>query len=517
MKRENDTNNTVLTTNIQNQTLNSTHVGLTILALIGYHLLFWHESFGVNILLFTALILGWSVYKQGRIMMNKPILFTAIITLVFSIFVVVHGSYLAKFGYLCSLFIYLGFLFQPNTKSIVSALPSGIFNLPVSFINTINKTVKSIPRPKKYDKVLRWSKIIMIPLAVLILFVVIFSFANPIFSRLTNEFFITIFDALSNFFKQFSLDWIFFMIFGVAVVFGVSINGNISLFADYDKNSSDFVIRKKRVRFAIIKRIGLKEENKTAVIMMTLINLLLLLINAIDVKWIWFDFRLSEGQTYSQLVHQGTYLLILSILISMGIIFYYFRKNQNFYAKNKKLKMAAYLWIIQNVVLAISVAIRNIRYIEQYGLTYKRIGVLFFLVMTCIGLIALFLKIKNKKSVFYVLKFNSWALYILLFIMAAFNWDIIVVRYNLSMTEVAQIDKYYLLSFSDKTLPILQVNREKLEELSENSHDDYRDYSNNTIEQLNRRISGYKYKKHSSKETFLSWNYADDQTSKFFK
>lgn len=517
MKRENNTNNTVLTTNIQNQTLNSTHVGLTILALMGYHLLFWHESFGVNTLLFTALILGWSVYKQGKTMMNKSILFTATITFVFSILVVIHGSYLAKFGYICSLFIYLGFLFQPGTKSIISAFPTGLFNLPISFVNNINAFRKWMPKPKRDSKILKGVKITAIPLAVLILFVVIFSFANPIFSRFTNEFFVTFFDMIARFFEQLSWSWISFMILGVVIVFGVFVNGNISLFANYEKNSSDFVVRKKRKTFAIIKRVGLKEENKTAVIMMVLINLLLLLINAIDVKWIWFDFRLSEGQTYSQLVHQGTYLLILSILISMGIIFYYFRKNQNFYTKNQKLKVVAYLWILQNVVLAISVAIRNMRYIEQYGLTYKRIGVLFFLVMTCIGLIALFLKIKNKKSVFYVLKFNSWALYILLFIMAAFNWDIIVVRYNLSMTEVAQIDKWYLLSFSDKTLPILHVNREKLEELSENSYDDSRDYSNNTIEQLNRRISDYKYQKHTSKETFLSWNYVDDQTSKFFK
>jgi hypothetical protein len=72
-------------------------------------------------------------------------------------------------------------------------------------------------------------------------------------------------------------------------------------------------------------------------------------------------------------------MLILSILLSLGILIYYFRSNQNFYPKNGFLKAAAYLWLVQNAVLSVSVLIRCGYYISEYGLAYKRIGVVIFL------------------------------------------------------------------------------------------------------------------------------------------
>jgi uncharacterized membrane protein len=308
------------------------------------------------------------------------------------------------------------------------------------------------------------------------------------------------------------------MIFGVIIILGVSLNGNINLFADQENSCSENILRKRLKRFGKIKPLGLKDENKTAILLMGLVNLLLFVINGIDIQWIWLNFSLTGSQTYAQLVHEGTYLLILSILISMGIIFYYFRKNQNFYSKNRRLKSVAYLWIAQNILLAMSVAIRNIRYIDHYGLTYKRIGVLVFLIMTCIGLITLFLKVKNGKTSYYVVKINAWALYLLLFGLSVFNWDIIVVSYNLNMPETAPIDKSYLLTFSDKTLPILYIHKTRFIQDVDKGKQVDSDYSEMSYSlKIDERIRDYRYYEGVSEETWLSWNYADYKTRKFFE
>lgn len=515
MKKENTSRETNTS---EKKNINAKSIALSILALIGYHLIFWHESFGLNTIIFTSAILGWSFYSQKRDFLNKTVLATAVITLLLSFLIAIHGSFLAKFSYICSLLIYLGFLFNPSIKSIISALPGGLFNIPVSFIHSISITTKQIKIPKKYNGTFRFLKFTLMPLAVLFVFLIIFNYANPVFNNLTSNVLDLIGRAIAKFFSQLSWAWIFFMIFGMIIISGIALNGNIKMFAKYEEKSSDSVIRRKIRSFRRFKMIGLKDENRTGVILMILINLLLFIMNFIDIQWIWFNFSLTGNQTYSQLVHEGTYLLILSILISMGIIFYYFRRNQNFYVKNRPLKVGAYLWIIQNIIMVISVAIRNLRYIDEFGLTNKRIGVLVFLIMTMVGLVTLFIKVRNKKSTFFVLKINSWAMYLLFFVLSIFNWDIIVVRFNLNMPETKPIDKEYLLTFSDKTLPYVYANRARFMDPNKftiNYGSDYRGVS--YIDKINQRVAEFTSRAGKENETFLSWNYADDRAMLFFK
>lgn len=515
MKKENTSSSV---TPFSEMNVQAQSVALSILSLIGYHLLFWGESFGVNTIIFTFVIFGWSFYSQKETFLHKTVLVTAVITILLSLLIVIHGSFLAKFSYICSLFIFLGFQFNPIIKSIISALPAGLFNFPVSFIISFSETFKQIKIPGKYSGVLRFLKFTLLPFAVLLVFLIIFNFANPVFNSLINDFIGYVGRMVLKFLFQLSWSWIFFMIFGMIVISGIAFNGNINMFAQYEEKSSDSVIRRRIRRFGLVKMIGLKDENRTGVILMVLVNSLLLVVNFIDIQWIWFDFSLTETQTYSQLVHEGTYLLILSILISMGIIFYYFRRNQNFYVKNRSLKTGAYLWIFQNIIMVVSVAIRNIRYIEQFGLTYKRIGVLVFLIMTLVGLVTLFIKVKDKKSTFFVLKINSWAMYLLFFALSIFNWDIIVVRFNLNMRESNPIDKEYLLTFSDKTLPYIYANRVRFMSANDGSHD-YESASDRIsyIDVINKRAADFSRNRGREEETFLSWNYADDRAQVFLK
>lgn len=251
--------------------------------------------------------------------------------------------------------------------------------------------------------------------------------------------------------------------------------------------------------------VDLKQEYQIGILLIAMVNVLLLVVNAIDIQFLWLNFDLNEVENLAKLVHTGTYMLIVSILLSMGILMYFFRKNLNFYFKNGLLKKLAYIWIFQNVILVISVVIRTYYYIAEHGLAYKRIGVLLFLTLTTYGLYSLFVKIKGHKSSFYLVRVNSWAVYAMLVFMACLNWDMLIVKHNIekckSAESKAKIDIGFMVSRSDQTLPILLANRQYIEkDLKRLFSEMYLDYRIET------------YLEEQKKYSWASWNYGDAST-----
>ena len=226
----------------------------------------------------------------------------------------------------------------------------------------------------------------------------------------------------------------------------------------HEQQFSDVLERKRNKRKAEFPLATLRQEYKIAIMLFASLNVLLFFNNCVDVNWIWFNFELTEGLNLKQFVHEGTYLLIFSILLAMGIVLYYFRGNLNFFSQNGLLKRLAYAWVFQNAILVISVGLRNYHYIAYHGLAYKRIGVIFFLLLTLFGLATLFIKIKDRKSTFFLLRINSWAVFGVILWLSLINWDSYIARYNLTASYPAAVDTEFLLSLSDKTLPILKAH-----------------------------------------------------------
>jgi len=261
-----------------------------------------------------------------------------------------------------------------------------------------------------------------------------------------------------------------------------------------------------RNRFLKTKRLlpfktnSLKQEYQTALLVIISLNVLLFLVNLVDIYYVWFAAIKVTPNQLSNYVHEGTYFLIMALILAMVVIVYYFRKNLNFYPGNRILKFAAYAWVFQNAILAISVAIRNFRYIDHFGLAYKRLGVFIFLLMVFIGLITLFFKIKEKRTLYYLLHRNSWALYAVLIIFSVINWDVMITRYNISVDTESKIDVVYLVhELSNKNIYVLKEHESYLREMatSERGFD----------KMLATKI--WKFEKEQKRYSWLSWNWAD--------
>jgi hypothetical protein len=246
------------------------------------------------------------------------------------------------------------------------------------------------------------------------------------------------------------------------------------------------------------------------VILLVMVNLLLLVVNILDIRFTWFGFDPKEVDNLAYYVHHGTYVLIFSISLSMFILLYLFRGSQNFYNNNRFMKYLAFVWIFQNVIMAVSVFIRNFYYIQYYfALSYKRIGVIIFLILVFIGLITMFVKIYNKKTTFYLFKVNSLAAFIMLILMSSYSWDPQIAEFNLSNPDKDRIDIHYLMCLSDDTLPILDMNRDVLDK-------NYFYYRNkfNGLEELERRKA--EFFAEQGRCTWLSWNLSDNSVKKYF-
>ncbi|MBA3899633.1 MAG: DUF4173 domain-containing protein [Bacteroidetes bacterium] len=428
---------------------------------------FWEEKFGINLFLYTSLLMAYLCWRNFGSFYHKRVMLTSSITFLTGILVITINSDLAKTIHIFSFIISVGFIQEVKLRSIFYAALSVLLKFMVlpkmlnSLFTRISSEHSSLKRSFYY---LRLS---LIPVLVLVIYLLIFNTANPLFAHY--------FDAIYSKFLivvgELSLLRILFFFIGFLTTAGLMLNGSYNGLVLKDELSKKISLTRKKARLPIIhnnispfKMRSLLNEYRTALILTGLLNLLLLSVNYIDIKALWFGFEVPVSFNLKEFVHSGTYLLILSIIISMIILLYFFRGNLNFYHKRRGLKILSYIWIVQNIVLCISVFLRNYHYITYHGLAYKRIGVAVFLFLTIIGLITLIIKIKEHKSLYFQLKTNGWALYFVLAFLTFFNWDLIIVKHNLSHPNQKDIDVDFYYQLSDKTLPYLYANLARVEE-----------------------------------------------------
>jgi len=377
--------------------------------------------------------------------------------------------------------IYLGNAHFELLKSTGTALLLGILQAisgPYGIIKKLQHTklgkvnIKPVIRPAKY---------ILLPFVIVSIFCFLYSIANPIFAKYTHtiansirNFFVNIF---SFFFVDISIEKLLFILFGCTVTAGIIVGIKSKTLTEIELGNEDQLKRKRRdlkrpsfgyefrtlLAGSLIKRkMALKTENIIGVISFAALNLLLLLLNGIDVATLWLNKTIETNKNFSAELHDGTYTLIFSIVIAMLIIIFFFSGNLNFYRKNKWVKLLAYIWMAQNIFLVASVLHRDYDYIFNHGLTYKRIGVLVFATLSLIGLVTVYLKVARHKTAFYLYRVNSKIWYVLLILLSFVNWDVLIVSYNINQLDKIGVDAEHLMSFSDKTLPLLEKNRDQL-------------------------------------------------------
>lgn len=420
-----------------------------------YNYFFWKESFGINLLIFSMALGAALVYVYPGSVKSINVRISFIGSILSAFFVFVYNTDYAKVIHLISFAIFTGFVHETQLRTVYNSLLSYLNNLillPMWFARKPNTEPTGVPtRSFSFSKTLRLS---FVPFLVLLVFYFIYRAANPVFRELSNDFF-------DNFFQFISFERLMFIVLGFIIIASVLYQTTKNYLLSFE---SKHPIQLSRIRSGTKPDniLGLKNEHRSGIILLLLVNALLAIVNIIDIRYIWFGFDLIPGMSLKEFVHEGVYLLIFSILLSMGILIHLFRSSQNFYPLKTPLKTLAYVWIAQNAILTVSVLLRNYYYIDYHGLAYKRIGVIIFLLLVVFGLITMFFKVKNKYSSFYLWKINSWAAYILLIMASAINWDVWIVKHNLNHKNAGDIDIDFYYTASDNALPVIYENLEKV-------------------------------------------------------
>lgn len=497
-----------------------------------YNFFFWSEKLGVNLLIFLSLCSAAVMWLNGENVRNRNVIISLLAFLYSAAMVIVVNSGFSKFAAIVTFGIFTGYVHQRELKAVYNSFLTTASSLLIFPYHIVEEIRLSSGKYKPVRTGLRLLRLAFIPMIFFVIFYSIYAYSNPVFNSYSVTFWDTLGKYLYEIFRDYPVLRFFYLFLGLIIIMGVLFNRNIKIFAQIDMKFLDFLSRDKvnkttsvanpvrRLPFLYqavnyrFKMNSLKLEYKMGLLFIVMINLLLLFLNIIDIQFTWLGFNTSEVDNLAYYVHNGTYLLIFSIVLSMAILLYFFRSNQNFYQNNKLLKYGAYFWIIQNVFMALSVGLRNLYYIDYYyALSYKRIGVMIYLLLVFIGLVTMFIKINRKKTTFWLLKTNSGALIIVLLLMSSFSWDKTIAEFNLSNPNKDAVDIEYLLRLSDDTLPVLDKHKQTLDR-------EYIQYSfimsdyYNGLEEYKHKV--YVFYSDQNNYSWLSWNLPDHNIKQYY-
>jgi hypothetical protein len=432
-------------------------ISLSFLGALLFATLFYNMELGVNVSFFTLFLVTLTIIVHRKTFKGSlQKIFTLALILLAVAFAIHHSIYTFLVLFFVSLF-WLGSLSLPNI-SWVLAWPEQTFK---SFFQSQLQFSKRFNPSRKSTSGLIFRSILVggIFVVIVLIFLSLYSSSNIIFAHVTQSFW----SWLEKVSQYINMQWLIMCFCGLLIA-------NWTIHRMSNNNSSPWLnkpihIIKTRgpLEFTGLKS-SLRFEYRTGLYLFTILNVLLLLLNLADVWLVWFGFEWN-GQLLKEFVHDGTWNLILSIIISSGIMLFYFRAKINLMKHNKPLLVLAVIWISQNLFLAISLVIRNGLYISHYGLAYKRIGVYFFLIFVVLMLIGMLLKIQKKHTLLFFLNRSIIVGLCILIVSAVPDWSKIITRYNFSHYKNSYLHLEFMAEMPDRCLPIMFEYRNKLEDI----------------------------------------------------
>ena len=467
-----------------------------IVSTLMYSFLFYQESAGFNFLIFNIIFISGLNMIYLKSMLNKSIIIAEIGALISAFSILMYGNGLSVFGNIVSLSLISGLTINQNSSVIIAVINS-LFSYGSSIVFMFIDLVKRRKSNSgSFNKRAIWA--IIIPVFITIVFFFIYQGANPVFYEYTKD--------INLDFISFA--WVLFTLSGLLIMYGVLYMKNIAGVNNWERKfgnnlSPENFMNKSNGIFGL--KINIKTEQFSGILLLTMLNILILTMNIFDLKFFTTG-SIPEGITYSDFLHQGIGLLILSIIIAISIILFYFRGALNF-EKSKLLKVLALIWIAQNVIMILSNIYRNNLYIEEYTLTYKRIGVYIYLILAIAGLITTIVKLIKNKSNWFLFGSNSWIAYCVLILSSLINRDYQIANYNINNSKNTDID--YLLELSYRALPEL-INYKSKDEIWNNSHQ--LDYTNTFTYRYD-----YMYKQRSQVLDIKIYNFLKDYNIQSWK
>ena len=388
-----------------------------------FTLLFYKQSVGLNLGIFGLILSALVYFTTNRKVMNKTfyVLFAA--SIVSCAAFAWYGDFVSFLAVFFSLSLLIFRSRSANLKPVFSLI---IIPLnAVSFFIRIFLLEEWLPKSKADSNF--WKRLfayLIVPLVLIIVFFLVYSLGSSHFANI-----------IANW--KWNIDiWqiILMSVIGFYLMFNF---WNYSAGHFLEKQSRLFgnnFIKTPDTQKSTLPFIDVEMERISGVISFICLNVLLL-IYVITFNYEQF-FENGNACNLSSETHERVNAVILSILMAIVLIMFYFKKGFNFDKKAKWLKILAIIWIILNAALVFSAFAKNTEYIcKTDSLTYKRLGVYAFLILSLTGLFYTFIKIQKKKTNAFLFNRMFWYFYGVILVCSFINWGGIITRYNITKTN----------------------------------------------------------------------------------
>lgn len=402
-------------------------------------ILFYEQNPGLNIGILGIIVSVLTYFNTEESYKTKTFLALFVMSILSSFAFAWYGDFVSFLAVFTSLFI-LGFKSKNNDLKSIFVIPVFAINF-MTFIYRVFQFEQWFPLKKTESF---WQKILAVILIPALLLLVFFG----IYTKGSSHF--------ASFFSDYELDinlWevIVFAVMGFFLsfnFFNFQIYEFISKQNHYLKNnfSNEDKISKPTYDF-----LDLNSERLSGIVSFLGLNILLLFFIVTFNYEQFVELPKATANQLAEETHERVGAVIASIVMAIVVIMFYFKGSFNFDINAKWLKILAQIWVFLNGVLVLSAFAKNTEYVVNLGLTYKRLGVYAFLLLSIIGLVFTFIKIQKKKTNAFLFNQMFWYVYGTILMCSFINWGNLATIYNIE-TNKGDFEFLYSLHYNDTIL-----------------------------------------------------------------
>lgn len=179
-----------------------------------------------------------------------------------------------------------------------------------------------------------------------------------------------------------------------------------------------------------------------------------------DVLYLWGGATLPLGVTYAQYAQRGAYALIVAALLSAFLLLVMMRRGTRAEA-SRTVRVFVYLWIVQNVLLMASASMQLYAYVDAYSLTYQRIAAFVLIFLIGCGFLLIVLRIFWQLSNRWLVAANAIVLALTLYAISFVNFPRTIAEFNIAHSrevtgEGVHLDLNYLVSLGPHAMSSLE-------------------------------------------------------------
>lgn len=201
----------------------------------------------------------------------------------------------------------------------------------------------------------------------------------------------------------------------------------------------------------------------SVLIALAVFNAIFAVQNGLDIAYLWSGGGLPDGMTQTEYVHRGAYPLIGTALIAGAMALAMLRPGSAS-AGNVWARRLVTLWVVQNLVLVASSALRTLDYIDGSMLTAWRIAALAWMGLVALGLVMICWRILRARSARWLINWNALAAGVVLTLCSFVDLGAVAAWWNVRHQAPETIDLCYLNQVGDGALlPLAELEKRRMD------------------------------------------------------